>query len=110
MGRAGGLKMELWFISKVSWLAREECGLKTKGRAALCKAKCRAQVTLRDEGQINVSTQNIHKHKICQSIDNETIAPLHGSLLSACRTNGNVEMGLRMAQRLVKFEANYSTL
>ncbi|MBA0690273.1 hypothetical protein Goari_007961 [Gossypium aridum] len=66
--------------------------------------------TFSDECQINISTQNIHKHKICQSIDNETIVPLHGSLLSACRTNGNVEMGLRMAQRLVKFEANYSTL
>ncbi|XVE70388.1 hypothetical protein DITRI_Ditri10aG0068600 [Diplodiscus trichospermus] len=44
------------------------------------------------------------------SKDNETIVPLYGSLLSACRTYGNVEMGERMAQRLVEIETSDSSI
>ncbi|XP_012447935.1 pentatricopeptide repeat-containing protein At1g31430 [Gossypium raimondii] len=42
--------------------------------------------------------------------DNETIVPLYGSLLSACRTYGNVEMGERMAQRLVEIQSSDSSV
>ncbi|MBA0690274.1 hypothetical protein Goari_007962 [Gossypium aridum] len=42
--------------------------------------------------------------------DTETIVPLYGSLLSACRTYGNVEMGERMAQRLVEIQSSDSSV
>ncbi|KAK6941607.1 Pentatricopeptide repeat [Dillenia turbinata] len=32
----------------------------------------------------------------------EALIPLYGSLLSSCRTNGNVEIGERMAQKLAQ--------
>ncbi|XVE98256.1 hypothetical protein REPUB_Repub03eG0090100 [Reevesia pubescens] len=44
------------------------------------------------------------------SKDNETIVPLYGSLLSACRTYGNVEMGERMAERLVQIKSSDSSI
>ncbi|OMO57934.1 hypothetical protein COLO4_34979 [Corchorus olitorius] len=44
------------------------------------------------------------------SEDNELIVPLYGSLLSACRTYGNVEMGERVAQRLVEIESSDSSV
>ncbi|XP_022755092.1 pentatricopeptide repeat-containing protein At1g31430 [Durio zibethinus] len=40
----------------------------------------------------------------------ENIVPLYGSLLSACRTYGNVEMGERMARRLVEIESSDSSI
>ena len=42
--------------------------------------------------------------------DNEIIVPLYGSFLSACRTYGNVEMGERVAQRLVEIESSDSSI
>ncbi|XVF34741.1 hypothetical protein REPUB_Repub18cG0085300 [Reevesia pubescens] len=44
------------------------------------------------------------------SEDIEIIVPLYGSLLSACRTYGNVEMGERVAQRLVEIESSDSCI
>ncbi|XP_017982199.1 PREDICTED: pentatricopeptide repeat-containing protein At1g31430 [Theobroma cacao] len=44
------------------------------------------------------------------SQDNELVVPLYGSLLSACRTYGNVEMGERVAQRLVEIKSSDSSI
>ncbi|XWS17190.1 hypothetical protein CRYUN_Cryun33cG0047000 [Craigia yunnanensis] len=44
------------------------------------------------------------------SENNEIIVPLYGSFLSACRTYGNVEMGERVAQRLVEIESSDSSI
>jgi pentatricopeptide repeat protein len=41
--------------------------------------------------------------------NSEIIVPLYGSLLSACRVHGNVEMGERVAEWLVKIESSDST-
>lgn len=42
--------------------------------------------------------------------DNEILIPLYGSLLSACRVHGNVEMGERLVERLAKIELNDSSV
>lgn len=42
--------------------------------------------------------------------DNDIIVPLYGSLLSACRMHGNVDMGERMAEQLVKIESRDSSV
>ncbi|XP_075641065.1 pentatricopeptide repeat-containing protein At1g31430-like [Castanea sativa] len=42
--------------------------------------------------------------------NNEIVVPLYGSLLSACRIYGNVEMGERVADRLVKIESSDSSI
>ncbi|KAK7843208.1 pentatricopeptide repeat-containing protein [Quercus suber] len=42
--------------------------------------------------------------------NNEIVVPLYGSLLSACRIHGNVEMGERVAERLVKIESSDSSI
>ncbi|XAR66341.1 hypothetical protein NMG60_11012533 [Bertholletia excelsa] len=41
---------------------------------------------------------------------NEIIVPLCGSLLSACRTHGNVDIGERVARRLVEIGYNESSI
>lgn len=40
----------------------------------------------------------------------EVMVPLYGALLSACRTHGNVEMGERMAKRLMDIESQDSSV
>lgn len=42
--------------------------------------------------------------------NNEIIVPLYGALLSACRTYGNVDMGERVARRLVQIENSDSSI
>ncbi|XP_059635033.1 pentatricopeptide repeat-containing protein At1g31430-like isoform X2 [Cornus florida] len=42
--------------------------------------------------------------------NNEIIIPLYGALLSACRIYGNVDMGERVAQRLVEIGSNDSSV
>ncbi|XP_075651527.1 pentatricopeptide repeat-containing protein At1g31430-like isoform X3 [Castanea sativa] len=42
--------------------------------------------------------------------NNEIVVPLYGSLLSACRIHGDVEMGERVAERLVKIESSDSSI
>ncbi|KAF5482110.1 hypothetical protein F2P56_002702 [Juglans regia] len=42
--------------------------------------------------------------------NNEIVIPLYGSLLSACRVYGNVEMAERVAERLVKIESSDSSI
>lgn len=44
------------------------------------------------------------------SSEDEVIVPLYGSFLSACRTYGNVEMGERIAQRLVEIKSSDSSI
>ncbi|KAK6945042.1 Pentatricopeptide repeat [Dillenia turbinata] len=40
----------------------------------------------------------------------EVLVPLYGSLLSSCRTHGNVEIGERMAKKLAAIESNESSV
>ncbi|GMY35939.1 pentatricopeptide repeat-containing protein At1g31430-like [Fagus crenata] len=42
--------------------------------------------------------------------NNDIIVPLYGSLLSACRIHGNVEMGERVAEHLVKIQSSDSSI
>lgn len=58
-------------------------------------------------GQLDEAEELIEKSP---NVNNEVIVPLYGALLSACRTHGNVEMGERVAKRLVGIESGDSSV
>lgn len=58
-------------------------------------------------GQLDEAEELIKK---IVNANNEIIVPLYGSLLSACRTYKNVQMGERVAEQLVKIESRDSSV